>query len=131
VKRCILGALADSEIEARQIDAINGHLTATYADPVEVKNWSDALGRPPESFPYINATKSMIGHCLGAAGAIECVAVVLQLYKGFVHPSINCEDLHPEIAPFAKSIPHKVIAHPDLKIVAQSRFRFRRCEQLL
>ncbi len=124
VKRCIQGALADSQIDAGQIDAINGHLTATYADPVEVKNWSIALGRPPEVFPYINATKSMVGHCLGAAGAIECVASVLQIYKGFVHPSLNCEDLHPDIVPFAKSVPQKVVEHPDLKVVAKAGFGF-------
>ncbi len=124
VKRCIQGALADAEISPRQIDAINGHLTATYADPVEVKNWSVALGRGPEDFPYINSTKSMIGHCLGAAGAIECVAAVLQLDRGFVHPSLNCEDLHPEIAPFAGSIPHKALACPDLKVVAKAGFGF-------
>jgi len=124
VRRCIQGALADSGIDAGQIDAINGHLTATYADPVEVKNWSVALGRPPEVFPYINSTKSMVGHCLGAAGAIECVASVLQIYKGFVHPSLNCEDLHPDIVPFAKSVPQTVIAHPDLKVVAKAGFGF-------
>jgi 3-oxoacyl-(acyl-carrier-protein) synthase len=138
VKWCIQGALADSQIDAGQIDAINGHLTATYADPVEVKNWSVALGRPPEVFPYINATKSMIGHCLGAAGAIECVASVLQIYKGFVHPSLNCEDLHPDIIPFAKSVPQAVIEHPDLKVVAKAGFGFgdvnsclifRKCEE--
>jgi 3-oxoacyl-(acyl-carrier-protein) synthase len=124
VKRCIQGAVADAGISPDEIDAINGHLTATYADPVEVKNWSAALGRGPENFPWINATKSMIGHCLGAAGAIECVAVVLQLYRGFVHPSINCEDLHPEIVPFAKSVPHTAVACPDLKIIAKAGFGF-------
>ena len=103
MKRCIQGAVADAGISPKEIDAINGHLTATYADPVEVKNWSAALGRGPENFPWINATKSMIGHCLGAAGAIECVAAVLQLYRGFVHPSINCEDLHPEIIPLPRA----------------------------
>jgi 3-oxoacyl-(acyl-carrier-protein) synthase len=124
VKRCIQGAVADAGISPGAIDAINGHLTATYADPVEVKNWSAALGRGPENFPWINATKSMIGHCLGAAGAIECVAAVLQLYRGFVHPSINCEDLHPEIVPFARSVPHAAVACPDLKIVAKAGFGF-------
>ena len=124
VRRCIQGALADSMIDAGQIDTINGHLTATYADPVEVMNWSVALERPPENFPYINATKSMVGHCLGAAGAIECVASVLQIYRGFVHPSLNCEDLHPDIVPFAGSVPHKAVEHPDLKVVAKAGFGF-------
>jgi 3-oxoacyl-(acyl-carrier-protein) synthase len=124
VRRCVQGAIADAGIDSREIDAINGHLTATYADPVEVKNWSNALGRGPDTFPYINSTKSMIGHCLGAAGAIECVAAVLQIYKGFVHPSINCEDLHPEIVPFAKSIPQKAIELPSLNVVAKAGFGF-------
>jgi len=124
VKRCIQGAMTDAGIEPDQIDAINGHLTATYADPLEVKNWSAALGRGPDRFPYINSTKSMIGHCLGAAGAIECVAAVLQLERGFVHPSINCEDLHPEIEPFAGSVPQKAVDHPDLKIIAKAGFGF-------
>ena len=124
VKRCVQGAVDDAGISPDAIDAINGHLTATYADPVEVKNWSIALGRGPENFPWINATKSMIGHCLGAAGAIECVAAVLQLHRGFVHPSINCEDLHPEIVPYAKSVPHTAVVCPDLKIVAKAGFGF-------
>jgi 3-oxoacyl-(acyl-carrier-protein) synthase len=124
VKRCVQGALADAGIDPGAIDAINGHLTATYADPVEVKNWSAALGRGPENFPWINSTKSMIGHALGAAGAIECVAAVLQLHHGFIHPSINCEDLHPEIVPFAASIPHKMVEMPDLKVIAKAGFGF-------
>ena len=124
VQRCIKGALADANIDPRTIDAINGHLTATFADPYEVKNWSDALGRPPADFPYINSTKSMIGHCLGAAGALECVAVVLQLIKGFIHPSVNCEALHPDLEAFADKIPHKLIEHPDLKVIAKAGFGF-------
>jgi 3-oxoacyl-(acyl-carrier-protein) synthase len=124
VKRCIQGAIAEAGIDPKTIDAINGHLTATFADPYELKNWSNALGRGPENFPYINSTKSMIGHCLGAAGAIECVAVVLQLYRGFIHPSLNCEDLHPDIAAYAGSVPHKVIERSDLKIIAKAGFGF-------
>jgi 3-oxoacyl-(acyl-carrier-protein) synthase len=124
VKRCIRGAVADAGISPLEIDAINGHLTATYADPVEVKNWSAALERGPENFPWINSTKSMIGHCLGAAGAIECVASVLQLRDGFVHPSLNCGDLNPEIAPFAGRIPQSAVALPDLKVVAKAGFGF-------
>jgi 3-oxoacyl-(acyl-carrier-protein) synthase len=124
VKRCIRGALADAGIDPGRIDAINGHLTATYADPVEVKNWSEALGRGPDAFPWINSTKSMIGHCLGAAGAIECVASVLQLHRGFIHPSLNCGDLHPEIAPYERSIPRTVVNCPDLKVIAKAGFGF-------
>ena len=40
VKRCIRGAVADAGINPAEVDAINGHLTATYADPLEVRNWA-------------------------------------------------------------------------------------------
>jgi len=124
VGRCIRDAIAEAGINPEAIDAINGHLTATYADPVEVKNWSEALGRGPERFPYINATKSLIGHCLGATGAIECVAVVLQLYKGFLHPSVNCEDIHPDIAAYTDRIPRTCLDYPELNIIAKAGFGF-------
>ncbi|HQK99848.1 MAG TPA: beta-ketoacyl-[acyl-carrier-protein] synthase family protein [Smithellaceae bacterium] len=124
VQRCIRGAVADAGIAPSEIDAINGHLTATYADPHEVKNWAAALERTPENFPYINATKSMVGHCLGAAGAVESVAAVLQVYKAFLHPSINSEDVHPEIAQFAPKIPQTCMAYPELKYLAKAGFGF-------
>ena len=124
VGRCIRAALTDAGIDPGAIDAINGHLTATFADPGEVKGWSQALGRGPDAFPWINSTKSLIGHCLGAAGAIECVAVVLQLHRGFLHPSVNCEDIHPEIEPFTDRIPRTCIEHGGLKIIAKAGFGF-------
>jgi 3-oxoacyl-(acyl-carrier-protein) synthase len=124
VKRCIRGAVADAGIDPAEVDVINGHLTATYADPYEVKSWAGALDRTPANFPYIQATKSLIGHCLGAAGAIECVASILQIYKGFLHPSINCEDVHPEIAEYAGKIPQKCLEVPKLRIIAKAGFGF-------
>jgi 3-oxoacyl-(acyl-carrier-protein) synthase len=113
VKRCVRDAVSDAGIKPDDIDAINGHLTATYADPVEVKNWSAALERGPERFPYINAT-----------GAIECVAVVLQLCKGFLHPSVNCEDVHPDIAAYTGRIPRTCMDNPELKVIAKAGFGF-------
>jgi 3-oxoacyl-(acyl-carrier-protein) synthase len=124
VRRCIRGAIADAGIDPSEVDAINGHLTATYADPHEVKSWAAALGRTPANFPYIQATKSLIGHCLGATGAIECVASILQIYKGFLHPSINCEDVHPEISEYAGKIPQKCLTVPKLRIIAKAGFGF-------
>lgn len=98
VQRCISQALENSGIQARQIGAINGHLTATSKDSLEIANWSQALDRKGSDFPYINSLKSMVGHCLSGAGSVEAVASVLQVKHGFVFPNINCEDLHPEIA---------------------------------
>ncbi len=110
VQKCIKSAVADAGILASEIDTINGHLTATSKDALEIKNWKNALGLSTNSFPVINSLKSMTGHCLAAAGSIECVASVLQIEHDFIFPSINCEDLHPEIKEEIGdlSIPHQV-----------------------
>ena len=124
VQRCVRSALTDAGIEGSQVDAINGHLTATFADPYEIKNWAKALGRTEQDFPLINATKSLIGHSLGAAGGLESIACVLQVYKGFVHGSVNCEDLHAELLPYSDSIVQKTRETPELKIQAKASFGF-------
>jgi len=124
VRRCILGALADAAVGPEAVDAINGHLTATTADPREVAAWADALERAPGRLPPITSTKSMIGHGLGAAGAIESTAAVLMVEKGFVHPSLNCEDVHPEIEPHAASIPHELREAPELRTLVKAGFGF-------
>jgi 3-oxoacyl-(acyl-carrier-protein) synthase len=124
VRRCIHSALADAAVETRDVDAINGHLTATGADPREIGSWAAALDRGPGELPPITATKSMIGHTLGAAGAIESVASVLMLTRGFVHPSLNCEDVHPEIEPHAESIPHSLLDLETMKVIVKAGFGF-------
>ncbi len=125
IERCILGALEDAQIGAKEIDAISGHLTATMFDPSEVATWAKTLERNGKDFPYINALKSLIGHCLSAAGAIEAVAAVLQLKGDFLHASLNCEDLHPEIAALIdpKRIP-QTFQKAELNIFAKSSFGF-------
>ncbi len=123
VRRCIQGALASAGLSPDEIDAINGHLTATMADPLEVQNWAAVLQRDPKNFPWINSTKSLIGHGLGAAGGMECVASVLQLSRGFVHGSANCQDLHPALEPYATRIPHQT-CETDARILAKASFGF-------
>lgn len=125
VQKCIVNAIADAGIKPEAIDVINGHLTATSKDSLEIQNWSEALQRKGLDFPYINSLKSMVGHCLSAAGSIESVASVLQLYHGFIFPNINCEDLHPEIKAVVdeNKIPQKVI-NQDIDIVAKASFGF-------
>jgi 3-oxoacyl-(acyl-carrier-protein) synthase len=125
VQRCITQALVNAGITGKDVDAINGHLTATSKDALEIENWSVALGRKGKDFPYINALKSMIGHCLSGAGSIELVAAVLQLKEGFLFPNINCDDLHPEISAIVdeESVPRKLL-YKDLNIIAKASFGF-------
>ncbi|HLK36674.1 MAG TPA: beta-ketoacyl-[acyl-carrier-protein] synthase family protein [Polyangiaceae bacterium] len=123
IRRCIRSAIDLAGVAPAEIDLVNGHLTATFADPGEVGAWSGALGLSPARMPLLQSTKSLIGHALGAAGAIECVASVLELHHGFVHGSTNCEDLHPELAAYADRIPHATIDRP-VRIVAKASFGF-------
>jgi len=125
VKKCIQDAITDAGISAKEIDAINGHLTATTKDSLEIQNWAEALERNGNNFPYINSLKSMVGHCVTGAGSVESVAAVLQLHQHFIFPNINCEDLHPEISAIVdvSRIPSKLI-EKGLNIVAKASFGF-------
>ncbi len=125
VQRCIQDAIADAKITPSEIDTINGHLTATIKDPTEIQNWTTALNLNGADFPYINALKSTTGHCLSASGSIESVASILQIKEDFIFPSINCEDLHPEIESLIgrERIPQALIQQPVI-IVAKASFGF-------
>lgn len=125
VQRCITNALHNAGISAHDIDAINGHLTATTKDSLEIENWTKALNRNGHDFPFINSLKSMTGHCLSAAGSIESVAAVLQLHEGFLFGNLNCEDLNPEVTALidASKVPSKTI-NTNLNIIAKASFGF-------
>jgi len=125
VQKCITDAIQNAGITAADIDAINGHLTATTKDSLEIENWTKALDRKGTDFPYINSLKSMTGHCLSAAGSIESVAAILQLHEGFLFGNTNCEDLHSEITALIDSskVPFKTI-HKNLNIIAKASFGF-------
>ena len=125
VQKCIREAVKDAAIKASEIDSISGHLTATIKDTMEINNWKEALGLGRDQFPMINSLKSMTGHCLAAAGSIESVAAVLEIAHGFIFPSINCEDIHPEILKLinAEAIPHK-IKKQEINTVIKASFGF-------
>ena len=125
VQKCIMDALKDANIKGTEIDAINGHLTATVKDSTEIESWTKALGRKGKEFPVINSLKSMVGHCLAASASIENVATVLQLKHQFVFPNLNCEVIHPEILKLIskEKIPTKRVAK-KLNIIAKASFGF-------
>jgi len=125
VQRCIVQAMGDAAVTGKDIDYINGHLTATIKDSTEIKNWCTALGRSGNDFPYINSLKSMVGHCLAASGSIEAVSTILQMEHGFVFPSINSEDLHPEISELIdpEKVPQQKI-ETEINIAAKASFGF-------
>jgi len=125
VQKCIRSAVENAGINSNEIDAVNGHLTATTKDSLEIENWTKALERSGTDFPYINSLKSLTGHCLSASGSIESVATVLQLHEGFLFGNKNCEDLHPEILALidGEKILQKTIK-TNPKIIAKASFGF-------
>ncbi|WP_300978048.1 beta-ketoacyl synthase [Flavobacterium sp.] len=125
VQKCITDALLNAGITASDLDTINGHLTATAKDAFEIENWCQALNLKGKDFPYINSLKSMVGHCLSAAGSIECVASVLELHHDFIFPNSNCEDVHPDILKWiaVSQIPQRLI-HKKMQYIAKASFGF-------
>jgi 3-oxoacyl-[acyl-carrier-protein] synthase II len=89
-------ALEDAGIAPEEIDYINAHGTSTpLNDRTETRAIRQVFGRHADKLP-VSSTKSMIGHLIGAAGAVEAIACVMTLQTGVVHPTINYETPDPE-----------------------------------
>ncbi len=94
--RAVRIALADAGIEPQEVDYINAHGTGTQAnDKTETEVIKDVFGADAYSMP-ISSTKSMIGHPLGASGAIELITCLLAMEHRFIPPTINYEIPDPE-----------------------------------
>jgi 3-oxoacyl-[acyl-carrier-protein] synthase II len=92
----IRAALADAGVAPAQVDYINAHGTATAAnDRMETLAIKRVFGERAYHIP-VSSTKSMIGHTLGAAGAIEGLAAVLAIGHGFVPPTVHCTTPDPD-----------------------------------
>jgi 3-oxoacyl-[acyl-carrier-protein] synthase II len=90
-------ALRDAKIAPEEVDYINVHGTSTpLGDISEIKAIKKVFGDHAYDL-NISSTKSMTGHLLGAAGAIESIAVIMSIVDGVVPPTINLETLDPEI----------------------------------
>jgi 3-oxoacyl-[acyl-carrier-protein] synthase II len=95
VSVCIRRALADAGITEEQINYINAHATSTpLGDMAEVEAIHKVFG-PHTAHLKMNATKSMIGHCLGAAGGVEAIATIMAIRTKKLHPTINLKNPEP------------------------------------
>ena len=87
-------ALSDAEINIEDVDYINAHGTSTpLGDLAETRALKNVFGK---SLPSISSTKSMTGHTLGAAGAIESIFCIKAINDGVVPPTINLETPDPQ-----------------------------------
>ena len=87
--RAMLAALRDSGIAASDVMHVNAHATSTpVGDMAEILGVRRVLG----DHPVLTATKSMTGHLLGAAGALESIATILSIRDSVVPPTVNLDD---------------------------------------
>jgi 3-oxoacyl-[acyl-carrier-protein] synthase II len=87
--RAIARALEDARIAKADVVHVNAHATSTpVGDVAEIIALHKALG----DHPVVTSTKSMTGHLLGAAGAVESIATILAVYHGIIPPTINLDD---------------------------------------
>lgn len=113
VQLCIEQAIKNSGISKEQINYINAHATSTQAgDLCETRAIKKVFNSHAPKIK-INATKSMTGHCLGAAGGIEAIALIEQMRQEVLHPTINLEEPEEEVQDLdivIKATPYKVTA---------------------
>ena len=97
VAAAISRAMADARVDPEQVVHVNAHATSTpEGDPIEAQALVKALG-PAADGVLVSATKSMTGHLLGGAGAIETVAAVLALREQVAPPTINLEEIDDDV----------------------------------
>jgi len=103
--------LADAGLTAEQVVHVNAHATSTPAgDEVEARAIAAALG-PAASSVIVSATKSMTGHLLGGAGALESVAAILALRERVAPPTINLDDPADELGIDVATEPRELRSH--------------------
>jgi 3-oxoacyl-[acyl-carrier-protein] synthase II len=94
--RALIAALAEANLSACELDYMNAHGTGThYNDIVETQALKQVLGSDSKNLA-INSTKSLTGHMMGAAGAIELIATVLTCNNNLITPTLNLDNPDPE-----------------------------------
>ena len=90
-------ALADAGVAPGEIDYVNAHATSTpVGDRSEIRTLRRALGDEVAARTMVSSTKSMHGHCLGAAGGVEGALTALTIKEGVVPPTINLDEVDPD-----------------------------------
>lgn len=119
--RCMLFALEDAGVRPEEVDYINAHGTST---PLNDLSETIAIKRAFGEYAYripISSTKSMVGHTLGASGAIESLACVKTIQTGVIHPTINQEVPDPECdLDYVPNVARKA----DVRVVLKNSFGF-------
>jgi len=119
--QAIREALRDAEIEPGEVDYINAHGTATpFNDETETLAIKEVFGKRAYQIP-VSSTKSMVGHCLGAAGGIEAVAVALTIKDNIIPPTASYKTKDPQCD--LNYVPDKA-RKQEIKVALSNSFAF-------
>jgi 3-oxoacyl-[acyl-carrier-protein] synthase II len=122
-RRAMKDALEDAGVNKEEVDYLNVHATSTpVGDLSEIQAVTRLFGEDPRHL-VISATKSMTGHLLGAAGAIEAIACIMSIRDGIIPPTINTKDLDPTIPAGLNILLGQAIDHP-VKVAMSNTFGF-------
>ena len=115
--RAMVAALNDANAKATDVAHVNAHATSTpVGDIAEYKAMKSALGNALDNV-VVTATKSMTGHLLGGAGAVESVFTIMGLKEGLIPPTLNLKNQDPEIKiNVAKDKPYKLSANANFAL---------------
>jgi len=123
VERVMINCLNDAGLKAEDVDTINTHGTSTpLGDVAELKAITKVFGEHAKNI-NINSTKSMTGHLLGAAGAIEAIASILAMKYGIVPPTINHSTVDENIDPSLNLTLNKAQKR-EIKVALSNTFGF-------
>jgi 3-oxoacyl-[acyl-carrier-protein] synthase-1 len=112
--------MAMMDIDPKDIDLISPHATSTpVGDRKEAAAILNVFG---ENGPWVSASKSLTGHMMGAAGAAELIMALLMMNKGFIHESLNIQEVDPECA--GLNLAYERITDIDINYVLSNSFGF-------
>ena len=117
---CMRLALHRAELQPEEVDLINTHATGTkQGDIEECKAITEVFSNCPKT--YVNNTKSIIGHAMGAAGVLELAGNLPSFSDGIIHPTINVDNLDPECA-VNNLVINKALTGKNINILLNNSF---------
>lgn len=118
--QCMRAALKKANLSPSDVDIVNTHATSTtQGDIQECTAVSEVFGESDKT--YVNNTKSYMGHCMGAAGALELAGNIPSFEDDYIHPTINVDNLDPECA-VKNLVLNEAIKVPKVEVILNNSF---------
>uniref|UniRef100_A0A5B7AQP6 3-oxoacyl-[acyl-carrier-protein] synthase n=1 Tax=Davidia involucrata TaxID=16924 RepID=A0A5B7AQP6_DAVIN len=120
VTACITKSLENAGVSPEEVNYLNAHATSTHSGDLAEVNAIKKVFKDTSEMK-MNATKSMIGHAIGAAGALEAIVTIKAITSGWLHPTLNQYNVEPEVT--IDTIPNRKIKH-DINVAISNSFGF-------